>query len=422
MYLDSSQIVNQDYYETVKDISTCIICAGIIIDPLQCLSCENCFCKNCINAWIKKSNTCPFKCAKIETKEASRLVKNMMSRLIFKCPLYSCERDIPYEDLSQHEKKCTTETTTCPMCKSTVKKSCLGDRKSNDELKIELEIMSKLIEELKTENEQLKKTQGSQNVTDISDSRGYRAEDDRGYKGYKDNYKKHEHRDRDYKDKKDFGDDNESRGGHRGGRGGYKGGDDKGGKHRGDRGDNEYKRDNKWDFKDRRDNDSRYEFKDARELRDNLKPNDVSNIPNNNNPQVPNFNELSSVNNSIVSNQSSVLGVSNVLGVNQNNSNIKNSEVPVNFPYAVYRQDCEHFASNVVSIFECCNKAYPCRKCHKLADKGHKMGKAQFIYCKNCLTVNPQTKNKCGTCKCAFYSKRIQSNDSGEEEPRKKIV
>jgi hypothetical protein len=157
MYLDSNLILNQDYYETVKDISTCIICTGIIIEPIQCSTCENCFCKNCINMWLNNSKTCPFKCSRLETKEASRLVKNMMSKLMFKCPLNSCDNHVPYEDILQHEGRCGNENAKCPLCKSQVRKCELIERRSIDELRIELEIMKKINEELRVENEQLKK-------------------------------------------------------------------------------------------------------------------------------------------------------------------------------------------------------------------------------------------------------------------------
>ncbi len=79
MYVDVDQVINLDVYATVKDISTCPICTGIVINATQCNNCENCFCRSCIQSWTLKSKTCPMcKTSNFDTKEASRVVKNMI--------------------------------------------------------------------------------------------------------------------------------------------------------------------------------------------------------------------------------------------------------------------------------------------------------------------------------------------------------
>jgi hypothetical protein len=120
MYLDSSEVLNTSVYQTVKDVVHCSICTGIIIEPQQCLSCDNCFCKECITNWQTKSKTCPMKCSNPTFKD-SRIVRNVLSKLIFKCPK-DCPQEVPYDVIFSHENDCANTTSECPSCSSKVKR------------------------------------------------------------------------------------------------------------------------------------------------------------------------------------------------------------------------------------------------------------------------------------------------------------
>ena len=108
MYIDPDFVINKDNLKPIESNAVCSICSGIIIEPVQCLSCENSFCKDCLEDWKKKKgeNSCPFRCSN-PTFKNSRLIKNLLSNLRFKCQ-NKCNLEIPYLDLQDHyREKCS---------------------------------------------------------------------------------------------------------------------------------------------------------------------------------------------------------------------------------------------------------------------------------------------------------------------------
>ena len=95
-----TKIINQNDFKILGDNIICSICEELLYDPIQCETCQNCFCKECINEWIKKSKTCPFKCQKLIFKP-NRFVNNILSILKFKCD-NKCDYEIPYLDIEKH--------------------------------------------------------------------------------------------------------------------------------------------------------------------------------------------------------------------------------------------------------------------------------------------------------------------------------
>ena len=55
MYIDVGTIVNQEVYKQISQYTTCVICEGLAWNPVQCESCENCFCEECLVKWQKES-------------------------------------------------------------------------------------------------------------------------------------------------------------------------------------------------------------------------------------------------------------------------------------------------------------------------------------------------------------------------------
>src|SRR5690606_36947062 len=110
---------------------------------------------------------------------------------------------------------------------------------------------------------------------------------------------------------------------------------------------------------------------------------DVNSIQPNSNINVPAF--------SMSLNLQSNNQQNNLIGNNlQNNNSLNNnrkpdsfkvdlSKVPRNFPYNIYEHDCEHGVANLVPIYQCCNSAYQCRKCHQEKDRSHKVGDTEFV-------------------------------------------
>ena len=51
MYIDPDDVINKDNLKQIESSAVCSICSGIVIEPVQCLLCENSFCKNCLEDW-----------------------------------------------------------------------------------------------------------------------------------------------------------------------------------------------------------------------------------------------------------------------------------------------------------------------------------------------------------------------------------
>ena len=140
----------------------CIICTGVIIEPMQCITCENAYCKECIQSWMKKSTMCPFKCSNITVKECSRTIKNLLEKLILKCP-YSCSdvMEYTYENLMKHFKLCDRLKNYCPCCNAFVLKTDIKESQEMLNLKDKVIMLEEEILNLKIKNselqEQLKK-------------------------------------------------------------------------------------------------------------------------------------------------------------------------------------------------------------------------------------------------------------------------
>ena len=55
-------VIQDDFFNSIKEEVTCSICLDIKVDPMMCTKCQNSYCANCIKNWEKKSLQCPFKC------------------------------------------------------------------------------------------------------------------------------------------------------------------------------------------------------------------------------------------------------------------------------------------------------------------------------------------------------------------------
>ena len=107
MYIDPELVINKEHFKLIEYNVICSICSGVVVSPMQCLECENCFCESCIGEWKrnKGQNSCPFRC-KNPSFRNSRLIKSLLSNLKFKCK-NGCNEEIPYLDLEVHyNEKC----------------------------------------------------------------------------------------------------------------------------------------------------------------------------------------------------------------------------------------------------------------------------------------------------------------------------
>lgn len=139
MYIDPDLVTNPETFKLIEQNVICPICSGVLISPIQCLGCENCFCQTCIEDWKKRQgdNNCPFKCNN-PTFKNSRMIKNILSNVKFKCK-NGCKEEIPYLELENHYKeKCHNNKTDYKQKYYEYKNKYLDLLKKNIELENEL--------------------------------------------------------------------------------------------------------------------------------------------------------------------------------------------------------------------------------------------------------------------------------------------
>lgn len=155
-FLDSISIVNRNFFEGIKDMVLCSICTGVFVEPVKCSSCDNAFCKFCINQWGENSSYCPFMCENFEILEASRTLKNLLDKLVFKCQNYcSGIGEYSYSQICQHLSICGNLIVTCPSCNSNVKNSQLQELEEINILKKRITQLENKVETLENKNLEL---------------------------------------------------------------------------------------------------------------------------------------------------------------------------------------------------------------------------------------------------------------------------
>ena len=106
---DESRIINKDYLNSLEDIYKCGICFKIMDNPTDCESCGHSFCYECI-----KNLKCPFKCQNKQLKSSSQNLKDILSKLEFKCLNKGCGQILNYNDVKRHDKICDFQEMICP--------------------------------------------------------------------------------------------------------------------------------------------------------------------------------------------------------------------------------------------------------------------------------------------------------------------
>jgi hypothetical protein len=154
-FLDTQNIINQEFFYTVKELLTCIICKGVILDPKQCQTCENTFCNMCISKWMLKSKTCPYKCSTLAIKNCTRAIRNLLDKLIIKCP-FDCNNEIQfnYDTLLKHLKTCNRAKCKCPTCGTLVSEELL-DSYQGVRLKEEIKLLQEANKKLQADKTEL---------------------------------------------------------------------------------------------------------------------------------------------------------------------------------------------------------------------------------------------------------------------------
>ena len=157
----------------------CSICDELIENAVT-LGCQHNFCRLCLTGWIAsqtdESNVpCPG-CRTIFDStsglEGSRLIRNVLSVVKFKCTNQLCEEKVNYGELTLHQGMCLYGCVTCSFCEEEIvrkdleshKIGCIGYVKyqkseleiENTSLRAENSALNNEIGSLKTENSVLK--------------------------------------------------------------------------------------------------------------------------------------------------------------------------------------------------------------------------------------------------------------------------
>lgn len=61
----------------------CLICLGVIVDPIECKQCDSLYCKRCLK---KNSLKCPKRCDKKQYGKPNRFVMDLLNQTRFRCP------------------------------------------------------------------------------------------------------------------------------------------------------------------------------------------------------------------------------------------------------------------------------------------------------------------------------------------------
>ena len=140
-FIEETLVVDFTYYENIKEEITCIICCGILNNPIMCESCETHYCQACIEKWKKADRGCPKKCPKpIVLKKMVRSFRNLIDKVMLRCK--ACKENISLLNYPEHIKPCTEKNSfiSCPFCKN-----C---RLNKDKLQIDDNMETHLVESI----------------------------------------------------------------------------------------------------------------------------------------------------------------------------------------------------------------------------------------------------------------------------------
>ncbi|TNV76238.1 hypothetical protein FGO68_gene962 [Halteria grandinella] len=104
----------------------CKICLKVVREPVECDSCQTCFCKGCISQWGKQSS-CPLRCTEVSFKPIHRFALSQLKMQTFSCA-YSqkCEVSHKYEQALEHLESCTFRPIDCS-CGKKYEQGQVGD-------------------------------------------------------------------------------------------------------------------------------------------------------------------------------------------------------------------------------------------------------------------------------------------------------
>ena len=97
-YFDENSLIEDDYYNNIKNLIKCKYCNKILKEPLMCRECLDAFCKNCIDELGKDNHKCESP-VYIENTNA----KDLLGTLKYLCK--NCKSEVKGKDIENHLKE-----------------------------------------------------------------------------------------------------------------------------------------------------------------------------------------------------------------------------------------------------------------------------------------------------------------------------
>ncbi len=95
----------------------CVVCSGIIFDPVSCSTCQEIYCKSCLKDLIKKNKSCLYEdCFPIYISERLNDVSiKKFERIKLFC-IFKCNAELNLLNYPRHISKCENREITCTFC------------------------------------------------------------------------------------------------------------------------------------------------------------------------------------------------------------------------------------------------------------------------------------------------------------------
>lgn len=127
---------SQDLFvEQPKEDFICVLCAGVVRAPLECMNCGLLMCRKCIGYYLKSRHqrgplgsefSCPQCRFKAAPRAPSKLLLTLISELVVRCKYQElgCTVTMPLSTVKTHQKECMYRDIKCAYC------GVKGDRES----------------------------------------------------------------------------------------------------------------------------------------------------------------------------------------------------------------------------------------------------------------------------------------------------
>ena len=168
----SDEMSRTELFEYVNESSIdpeliCTVCKSPYQDP-RCTPCDHTFCAGCIATWVKaNSRSCPT-CRQLfliyDLTPASRIVRNMLDRLLVKCTRCG-DMTIRRDQVADHRvKKCPKKSVCCLAAEVRCPWTGTQDQLESHLSSCAFHQLRDVLEELNSENYELREQLAEQNI------------------------------------------------------------------------------------------------------------------------------------------------------------------------------------------------------------------------------------------------------------------